>query len=52
MGTILILDGLHNTFGSKPIRNLLFTSFYYNFMSNPVLKGGLNYHLLLKSSTN
>jgi Tfp pilus assembly protein PilF len=27
-------------------RNLLFTSFYYNFMSNPVLKGGLNYQYI------
>ncbi|AWG20459.1 hypothetical protein FFWV33_02400 [Flavobacterium faecale] len=27
-------------------RNLLFTSFYYNFMSSPVLKGGLNYQYI------
>ncbi|OCB78471.1 tetratricopeptide repeat protein [Flavobacterium crassostreae] len=27
-------------------RNLLFTSFYYNFMSNPVLKGGFNYQYI------
>ncbi|WP_367773185.1 tetratricopeptide repeat protein [Flavobacterium sp. WC2421] len=27
-------------------RNLLFTSFYYNFMSKPVLKGGLNYQYI------
>lgn len=27
-------------------RNLLFTSLYYNFMSNPVLKGGLNYQYI------
>jgi thioredoxin-like negative regulator of GroEL len=27
-------------------RNLLFTSFYYNFMSQPVLKGGLNYQFI------
>lgn len=27
-------------------RNLLFTSFYYNFMANPVLKGGLNYQYI------
>lgn len=27
-------------------RNLLFTSFYYNFMSNPVVKGGLNYQYI------
>jgi len=27
-------------------RNLFFTSFYYNFMSNPVLKGGLNYQYI------
>lgn len=27
-------------------RNLLFTSFYYNFMSRPVLKGGLNYQYI------
>jgi tetratricopeptide (TPR) repeat protein len=28
------------------VRNLLFTSFYYNFMSSPVLKGGLNYQYI------
>lgn len=27
-------------------RNLLFTSFYYNFMAKPVLKGGLNYQYI------
>ena len=27
-------------------RNLLFTSFYYSFMSNPVLKCGLNYQYI------
>jgi hypothetical protein len=27
-------------------RNLLFTSFYYNFMPNPVLKGGLNFQCI------
>jgi hypothetical protein len=27
-------------------RNLLFTSFYYNFKSNPVIKGGLNYQYI------
>jgi tetratricopeptide (TPR) repeat protein len=27
-------------------RNLLFTSFYYNFLSKPVLKGGLNYQYI------
>ncbi|WP_418262016.1 tetratricopeptide repeat protein [Flavobacterium faecale] len=27
-------------------RNLLFTSFYYNFMTNPVLKGGFNYQYI------
>lgn len=27
-------------------RNLLFTSLYYNFMSDPVLKGGLNYQFI------
>jgi tetratricopeptide (TPR) repeat protein len=27
-------------------RNLLFTSFYYNFMSQPILKGGLNYQFI------
>ena len=27
-------------------RNLLFTSLYYNFLSKPVLKGGINYQFL------
>lgn len=27
-------------------RNLLFTSFYYNFKANPVIKGGLNYQYI------
>lgn len=27
-------------------RNLLFTSLYYNFKSNPVIKGGLNYQYI------
>jgi thioredoxin-like negative regulator of GroEL/opacity protein-like surface antigen len=27
-------------------RHLLFTSFYYNFMSQPILKGGLNYQFI------
>jgi hypothetical protein len=27
-------------------KNLLFTSFYYNFKSNPVIKGGLNYQYI------
>jgi predicted Zn-dependent protease len=27
-------------------RNLLFTSFYYNFMAKPVVKGGLNYQYI------
>jgi hypothetical protein len=46
MGTNFNFGWFTQYFCSKPIRNLLFTSFYYNFMSNPVLKGGLNYHLL------
>ncbi len=28
------------------VRNLLFTSLYYNFLSKPVLKGGINYQFI------
>ena len=37
---------LYTTQTDKNERNLLFTSIYYNFLSKPVLKGGLNYQYI------
>jgi hypothetical protein len=42
------LAGLHNIFYSSQTddNKNCFTSFYYNFKSNPVIKGGLNYQYI------
>lgn len=36
----------HTTQSDGNTRNLLFTSLYYNFMTNPVLKAGINYQTI------
>ena len=36
----------HTTQSDDNIRNLLFTSLYYQFLAEPVLKGGLNYQYI------
>jgi hypothetical protein len=36
----------YTTQTDQNVRNLLFTSLYYNFLSKPVLKGGLNYQYI------
>ncbi|MDY0781506.1 tetratricopeptide repeat protein [Tenacibaculum sp. IB213877] len=36
----------HTTQNDGNTRNLLFTSLYYNFLSKPVLKGGINYQFI------
>jgi thioredoxin-like negative regulator of GroEL len=36
----------YTTQTDQNVRNLLFTSLYYNFLSKPILKGGLNYQYI------